>query len=118
MPSHGEAVPHAASILKEARIRALVESGGCRPWGQLAQQFVLQDKSQLLFYERRIKDMPVRVLVPVGLFSALRSLVYFAGRHRLGGAICGCPRLGVNILLEARYFAVRNCKCIYKVALV
>lgn len=48
-------------IYQPLLIRTLVESGGLATLRQLAQQFVLQDESQLLFYEQRIKDMPVRV---------------------------------------------------------
>jgi ATP adenylyltransferase len=43
-------------------IRTLVDAGGAATLRQLAQAFVLQDESQLLFYEKRIKDMPVKVL--------------------------------------------------------
>lgn len=34
---------------------------------QLAQAFLAQDESQLLFYERRIKEMPLRVLRKHGI---------------------------------------------------
>ena len=45
---------------------SLVDAGGAATLRQLAQALVLQDESQLLFYEkpstRTIKDMPVKVL--------------------------------------------------------
>ncbi len=43
-------------------IRTLVEAGGTATLRQLAQAFVVQDESQQLFYEQRIKSMPLRVL--------------------------------------------------------
>ena len=56
-------------------IRTLIESGGLATLRQLAQQFVLQDESQLLFYEQRIKDMPVRVLARHGVLSHEKGVV-------------------------------------------
>ena len=49
-------------IYQPVLIRALVEAGGKATLRQLAQVFVSQDESQLQFYERRIKGMPVKVL--------------------------------------------------------
>ena len=62
-------------IYQPLLIRTLVESGGLATLRQLAQQFVLQDESQLLFYEQRIKDMPVRVLARHGVLSHERLVV-------------------------------------------
>ena len=43
-------------------VRALVDAGGVATVRQLAQVFLSQDESQLLYYEKRIKEMPLKVL--------------------------------------------------------
>jgi diadenosine tetraphosphate (Ap4A) HIT family hydrolase/5-methylcytosine-specific restriction endonuclease McrA len=43
-------------------VRALVDAGGVATIRQLAQVFLTQDESQLLYYEKRIKEMPLKVL--------------------------------------------------------
>jgi ATP adenylyltransferase len=43
-------------------VRALVDTGGVATVRQLAQVFLVQDESQLLYYEKRIKEMPLKVL--------------------------------------------------------
>jgi diadenosine tetraphosphate (Ap4A) HIT family hydrolase len=43
-------------------IRALIDAGGVTTIRQLAQVFLLQDESQLQYYEDRIRKMPVKVL--------------------------------------------------------
>src|ERR1039457_4782062 len=43
-------------------VRALVDAGGVATVRQLAQVFLVQDDSQLLYYEKRIKEMPLKVL--------------------------------------------------------
>jgi ATP adenylyltransferase len=48
-------------------IRTLTEAGGTATLRQLAHAFVAQDESQLLFYEKRIKEMPLRVLADHGV---------------------------------------------------
>ena len=49
-------------IYQPLLIRSLVDSGGSATLRQLANNFVLQDESQLVYYEDRIKKMPVKVL--------------------------------------------------------
>ena len=56
-------------------IRALVDAGGAATVRQLAQSFLLQDESQLLYYERRIKEMPLKVLRKHGVVQADGKLV-------------------------------------------
>jgi ATP adenylyltransferase len=48
-------------------IRALIDSGGSATVRQLAQDFLRQDESQLLYYEKRIKEMPAKVLAKHGV---------------------------------------------------
>jgi len=48
-----------SQIYQPLLIRALVDAGGAATLRQLAQAFLVQDESQLLFYEKRIKDMPL-----------------------------------------------------------
>ena len=43
-------------------VRALVDAGGVATVRQLAQVFLVLDESQLLYYEKRIKEMPLKVL--------------------------------------------------------
>ena len=50
-------------IYQPLLIRALVDAGGAAKLRQLPQDFLLQDESQVLFYEKRIKEMPLKVAV-------------------------------------------------------
>ena len=49
-------------IYQPLLIRSLVDAGGSATLRQLATFFLSQDESQLLYYEKRIKEMPLRVL--------------------------------------------------------
>lgn len=49
-------------IYQPLLIRSLVDAGGAATIRQLAQAFLVQDESQILFYEKRIKQMPLKVL--------------------------------------------------------
>src|SRR5262249_7778351 len=53
----------------------LIESGGAATLRQLAQAFVVQDESQLRFYEQRIREMPVPVLLKHGVIEREGDLV-------------------------------------------
>jgi len=62
-------------------IRALVRSGGSATLRQLATALLLEDESQLLYYEDRIKKMPLPVLRGHGIVTSDRGLVSLnAGR--------------------------------------
>src|SRR5579862_7305631 len=54
-------------IYQPLLIRTLVDAGGAATLRQLAQAFVVQDESQLRFYEDRIKKMPIPVLSSRGV---------------------------------------------------
>ena len=56
-------------------IRALVDAGGAATVRHLAQSFLCQDESQLLYYEKRIKAMPVKVLRKHGVIETDGTLV-------------------------------------------
>jgi len=56
-------------------IRSLVDAGGSATLHQLAQSFLVQDESQLLYYEKRIKEMPLKVLSRHGVVSKNGELV-------------------------------------------
>lgn len=56
-------------------IRSLVEAGGSATIRQLAQAFLVQDESQLLFYEKKIKEMPLKVLKRHGILDSDGELV-------------------------------------------
>ena len=56
-------------------IKALVQSGGKATIRQLAQTLLLEDESQLLFYEKRLKEMPLKVLKKHGVLRVEGDLV-------------------------------------------
>ncbi|HYG97486.1 MAG TPA: hypothetical protein VD837_00030 [Terriglobales bacterium] len=62
-------------VYQPALIRALISAGGSATLRQLAQAFLCEDESQLLYYEKRIKEMPVRVLRKHGVISVQGQLV-------------------------------------------
>lgn len=62
-------------IFQPLLIKSLIEAGGSATIRQLAQSFLLQDESQLLYYEKRIKKMPFRVLRNHGIVSDNGDLV-------------------------------------------
>ncbi len=65
-------------IYQPLLIRALVEAGGTATLRQLAHAFLAQDESQLRFYEKRIKEMPLRVLTKHGVVRHDGQLVSLA----------------------------------------
>jgi ATP adenylyltransferase len=62
-------------IYQPLLIKTLVEAGGSATVRQLAQQFVIEDESQLQYYENTIKRMPVKVLKSHGIVSDQKSLI-------------------------------------------
>ena len=56
-------------------IRLLVESGGQSTLRQLAKEFSAFDEAQILFYEDRLKKMPIPVLKTHGVASRTKQLV-------------------------------------------
>jgi ATP adenylyltransferase len=56
-------------------IRTLVDAGGSATIRQLANAFLSQDESQLIYYEHRIKEMPLRILRERGVVSKEGDLV-------------------------------------------
>jgi diadenosine tetraphosphate (Ap4A) HIT family hydrolase/5-methylcytosine-specific restriction endonuclease McrA len=62
-------------VYQPVLIKALIESGGSATVRQLAQRFLAEDESQILYYEKRIKEMPVRVLRKHGIISVEGGLV-------------------------------------------
>jgi ATP adenylyltransferase len=62
-------------IYQPLLIRALVESDGSATLRQLAQAFLFQDESQLTFYERKINQMPLPVLMKHGVVARNGELV-------------------------------------------
>ena len=49
-------------IYQPLLIKSLIDSGGSATIRQLAHHFLVQDESQIQYYEKRIKEMPLRVL--------------------------------------------------------
>ena len=72
---HKMAMSH---VYQPALIRALVSAGGVATLRQLAQSFLCEDESQLVYYEKRIKEMPVRVLRKHGVITTQGQLVSLA----------------------------------------
>ena len=62
-------------IYQPLLIRSLVDAGGSATLRQLASSFLAQDESQLLYYEKRIKEMPLKVLSKHGVVEKDRDLV-------------------------------------------
>lgn len=62
-------------VYQPVLIKALIDSGGTSTVRQLAQKFLAEDESQLLYYEKRIKEMPVKVLRKHGVINASDGLV-------------------------------------------
>lgn len=62
-------------IYQPLLIKTLVEVGGSATLRQLASQFVLEDESQLQYYENTIKKMPVRVLKNHGIIDFHNDLI-------------------------------------------
>jgi diadenosine tetraphosphate (Ap4A) HIT family hydrolase/5-methylcytosine-specific restriction endonuclease McrA len=65
-------------VYQPALIRALVSAGGSATLRQLAQAFLSEDESQLIYYEKRIKEMPVKVLRKHGVITVEGQLVSLA----------------------------------------
>jgi diadenosine tetraphosphate (Ap4A) HIT family hydrolase len=61
-------------------IRSLVDAGGSATLRQLANAFLSQDESQLIYYEKRIKEMPLRVLRKHGVVDRDGDLVSLAAK--------------------------------------
>ncbi len=62
-------------IYQPLLIRSLVDAGGSATIRQLAVAFLDQDESQLVFYEKKIKDMPLKVLRRHGGVASSGNLV-------------------------------------------
>lgn len=62
-------------IYQPLLIKSLIESGGVSTVRQLATNFLVSDESQLLFYEKRLKEMPIRVLSKHGIISRDGELI-------------------------------------------
>lgn len=62
-------------IYQPLLVRALVDTGGTATVRQLAQVFLGQDESQLLYYEKRIREMPLKVLKRHGVLANDGQLV-------------------------------------------
>ncbi|MBT4684928.1 MAG: HIT domain-containing protein [Candidatus Marinimicrobia bacterium] len=62
-------------IYQPLLIKTLVEADGSATVRQLAQQFVLEDESQLQYYENTIKKMPVKVLKNHGIVIEHDSII-------------------------------------------
>jgi diadenosine tetraphosphate (Ap4A) HIT family hydrolase/5-methylcytosine-specific restriction endonuclease McrA len=56
-------------------IKSLIDADGSATIRQLANSFLSQDESQLLYYEKRIKEMPLRILRKHGIVSKQNDLV-------------------------------------------
>jgi ATP adenylyltransferase len=62
-------------IYQPLLIKTLVESGGSATIRQLAVAFLAYDESEILYYEKRLKEMPIRVLKNHGVISRSQNLI-------------------------------------------
>jgi ATP adenylyltransferase len=71
-------------IYQPLLIKTLVDAGGSATIRQLANAFLSQDESQLIYYEDRIKQMPLKILRKHGVVTKDGNLVVLnAGRMTL-----------------------------------
>ena len=71
-------------IYQPLLIKTLVDAGGSATIRQLANAFLSQDESQLIYYEDRIKQMPLKILLKHGIVTKDGNLVVLnAGRMTL-----------------------------------
>ena len=64
-----------AHIYQPLLIKTLIDAGGSATIRQLANAFLSQDESQLIYYEDRIKQMPLKILSKHGIVSKEGDLV-------------------------------------------
>lgn len=62
-------------IYQPLLIKSLIEAGGVSTIRQLATTFLTNDESQIVFYEKRLKDMPIKVLAKHGIIARDGELV-------------------------------------------
>jgi ATP adenylyltransferase len=62
-------------IYQPLLIKSLVEAGGSATIRQLAVTFLSHDESQILYYEKRLKEMPIKVLKNHGIITKNEDLV-------------------------------------------
>lgn len=62
-------------IYQPLLIKTLVEAGGSATIRQLAITFLSHDESQILYYEKRLKEMPIKVLKNHGIITKNEDLV-------------------------------------------
>jgi len=78
-------------------IKSLVEAGGTATVRQLATAFLTQDESQLLYYEKRIKEMPIKVLSRHEIIKCQGDLVSLAAN-----TLTFVQRAKIKMLCEQR----------------
>ncbi len=62
-------------IYQPLLIKTLVEAGGAATVRQLAGEFLIKDESQLLYYEKRLKEMPIKILSKRQVVTREKELV-------------------------------------------
>ena len=62
-------------IYQPLLIKSLIEAGGIATVRQLATSFLSSDESQILYYEKRLKEMPIKVLSKHGIIAREGELV-------------------------------------------
>ena len=68
-------------IYQPLLIKTLLESGGVATVRQLASSFLAQDESQLLYYEKTLKKMPIKVLTKHNILRREGELVTLGVRN-------------------------------------
>jgi hypothetical protein len=58
-------------VYQPVLVRTLVDAGGAATIRQLAQALLLQDESQILYYEATLKRMPIPVLKRHGIIKRM-----------------------------------------------
>lgn len=67
-------------IYQPLLIKSLIEAGGTATIRQMAITFLAQDESQILYYEKRLKEMPIKVLSKHGVIVRDGDLISLTTR--------------------------------------
>jgi ATP adenylyltransferase len=62
-------------IYQPLLIESLIDAGGVATIRQLATAFLSKDESELIYYENRLKEMPIKVLLKHGVITKDGDLI-------------------------------------------
>ena len=105
-------------IYQPLLIKSLIESGGSASLRQLAGAFLAQDESQLLYYEKRLKEMPIKVLSKhdvikkdgefISLNTGRLNLNFLHGKREAVHKAVSSPFLTSKVFIKKYLRRIRN----------